>query len=168
MALVLGPASVALVQGDTPSPSGLPSPLARRGSHLQCFCASTTKVCVCAHYIVLPACFVKTEISLTYNIVLISAVQQSDSIIHILFLYAFPLRFIIGYRIHFPVFYSRTLLFLHHIYGSLNLLISNTQSIPSPPACPHSATTHPFSMPVGRFLFREYVHLCHSLDSTCK
>ena len=108
---------------------------------------------VSVHIIVLPACFLKIEISLTYNTVLISAVQQSESVIHILSLYAFPLRFIIGYRIHFPVFYSRTLLFLHPIYRSLNLLISNSQSIPPPPTCPHSATTSLFFMSVSLFLF---------------
>ena len=41
-----------------------------------------------------------TEVQLIYNVVLISAVQQSDSVIHIyiIFLkYSFPLWFIIGY-----------------------------------------------------------------------
>ena len=47
-----------------------------------------------------------------YNVVLISAVQQNESVIHtyILFLYSFPLWFISGYSVEFPGLYSRTLL----------------------------------------------------------
>ena len=44
------------------------------------------------------------EAELIYNIVLISAVQQSDSVTHIYsFLYSFPLWFITGYQLQFPV-----------------------------------------------------------------
>ena len=78
------------------------------------------------------------KLKLIYNAVLISAVQQSDSVIHIYsFLYSFPLWFIIGYYcIWFPVLYSRTLLFIHSIYTTLHLLIPNSQSIPTPPLLP--------------------------------
>ena len=62
---------------------------------------------------------------------LISAVQQSDSIIHIhSFLYSFPLRFITGYWIQFPELYNRTLLFMHSINTSLYQLTPNSHSIP--------------------------------------
>ena len=45
------------------------------------------------------------------------------------FSYSFPLWFITGYWIQFPVLYSRTLLFIHLIHNSLHLLIPNSQSI---------------------------------------
>ena len=47
-------------------------------------------------------------------------------------LYSFPLWFIItGYWKEFPVLYSRTMLFIHSVYKSLHLLISNSHSTPS-------------------------------------
>ena len=74
------------------------------------------------------------EIQLIYNVVLISAVQQSDSVIHIyLFLCSFPLWFIVGYLMQFSILYSRALLFSHSIDNSLHLLIPNIHSIPPPP-----------------------------------
>ena len=63
------------------------------------------------------------------------------------FSYSFPLWFIIGYWIEFPVLYSRTLLFIHPIHTSLHLLIPNSHSIPSPPTSP-LATTSLFFMSV--------------------
>ena len=56
------------------------------------------------------------------------------------FSYCFPLWFIVGYWIRFPVLYSRTLLFIHSRYNSLHLLIQNSQSI-SPP-CPLHPGNH--------------------------
>jgi len=52
---------------------------------------------------------------------LISGVQQSDSVIHIyiLFLDDFPLWFIIRYWIQFPELYDRSLLFIYLIYYSV-------------------------------------------------
>ena len=44
---------------------------------------------------------------------LISAVQQSDSIIHMYLLYSFPLQFIRGYWVQVPILHSRILLFIH-------------------------------------------------------
>ena len=49
---------------------------------------------------------------------------------YILFHILFPLWLTLGYRIQFPVLYSRTLLFIHSIYNSLHLLTPNSQSIP--------------------------------------
>ena len=82
--------------------------------------------------------FFLIDLQLVY--MLISDVQQSDSIIHIHFLYSFPLRFITGYwiqfpklysrTIQFPKLYSRTLLFIHSINTSLHLLTPNSHSIP--------------------------------------
>ena len=56
------------------------------------------------------------EVQLIYNVVPISAVQQSDSVIHVCtfpFLYSFPFWLITGYRVWFTVLYGRTLLFTH-------------------------------------------------------
>ena len=50
-----------------------------------------------------------------------------------LFLFSFLIWFSTGYWIEFSVFYSRILLFIHHIYNSLPLLIPNSQSFPPPP-----------------------------------
>ena len=51
------------------------------------------------------------------------------------FSYYFPLWFITGYWIWFPVLHSRTLLFIRPMYNSSHLLILNSQSIAptSPP-----------------------------------
>ena len=56
--------------------------------------------------------------------------------IDVLFLYPFPLWFLIGYWVQFPVLYSRTLLFIHPIYNSLHLPAPNSWSIPFLPASP--------------------------------
>ena len=64
--------------------------------------------------------------------------QQSDSVIYIyihiyidIFLFIFfPLWFITGYWIWFPVLYSRTL-FISFLCSTLYLLISNSQFIPT-------------------------------------
>ena len=68
---------------------------------------------------------------LIYN-VLISAVQLHDSITHILhsFLHFFPLWFILGGWIQFPVLSSRTLLFIHSKCDSFHLPALHPQSIP--------------------------------------
>ena len=52
---------------------------------------------------------------------------------HIYFSGYFPLQIIIRSLIQFSVLYSRTLLFIHSIYNSLHLLISNSQPILFPP-----------------------------------
>ena len=49
--------------------------------------------------------------------------------------YSFPLWFITGYWIQFPVLYSRTLLFIHSLYTSLHLLIQTPNpTLSQPPA----------------------------------
>ena len=93
---------------------------------------------------------------------LISSVQQSDSVIHIYyFSYSFPLQFITGYWIQFPVLYTRFLLLIHPTYTSLYLLIPNSQSSPRP-----SHLGNHSLLSVSLFLFHKYVHLC--CISTCK
>ena len=68
--------------------------------------------------------------------------------------------------IEFPVLYSRTLLFIDHIYNTLPLLPLNSQSIPPPPTL--TLGSHQSVLSVSLFLFHRYVDLCHVLDSTCK
>ena len=50
---------------------------------------------------------------------------------------SFPLWFITGYQIYFPVLYRRTLLFIHSIYNSLHLLIQTPD-----PSFPHPLSNH--------------------------
>ena len=93
-----------------------------------------------------------------HSVVLISTVQQSDSVIHIYILFHplfhYGLSQDIEFPVLFPVLYSRTLLFIHsiNIYNSLHLLIPYSHSIPLPPPSP-LATTGLFSMSVSLFLF---------------
>ena len=94
--------------------------------------------------------FFKIEAQLTYNVVSITAVPQSDSetYIHIyiyththtfffkiffFFKYSFPLWLIMGNWIYFPVLYSKTLLFTHSPYNSLHPLTPSSDSIHPPP-----------------------------------
>ena len=95
----------------------------------------------------------KFEVSLTYIVMPISTVQQSDSVTHIYyFLYSFPSWSMPGDWIYSPVQYSRTLLCIHSMYNSLHLLIPKSQSIPLHPH-PPLATTSLFSMSLSLFLF---------------
>ena len=61
--------------------------------------------------------FLKIKVQLIYNIVLVSGVQQSDSVIHVFF----RLFSIIGYYKTLntvPVLYSKSLLFIYLMYNS--------------------------------------------------
>ena len=80
---------------------------------------------------------------------LISVVQQSDSVIHIyIFLYVF-FSVMIYDRILNMVLYSRILLLVHPVYTSLHLLVPNSQSIPSSLPLSPSATASLFSLCVS-------------------
>ena len=109
--------------------------------------------------------FLKILLKFTwFTIVFISAALQIWlRYMYIFFYISFHLVY---YKIFnkLPVWFSRTLLFIHLISNSLHLLIPNSQSIPTPP--PAMATTSLFSRSVSLFLFHRYVHLCHILDST--
>ena len=87
-----------------------------------------------------------------------AAVLQSDSVIHIhtFFLNSFPLWFITGDSIWFPVLYIRTLLFIHSKGNSLHLPIPKSQPTPLPP--PTLAATSLFPMPMSLFLSCRQVH----------
>ena len=57
-----------------------------------------------------------TEVLLIYNVVLMPAIQQNGSVIHIyiyiyifILKYSFPLQFISGHTVWFPLQYSRSL-----------------------------------------------------------
>ena len=66
--------------------------------------------------------------------VLISALQQSESVIYI-YAYFFILFSLMAYpRLSFPLLYSTTLLFTHSVCYSLHLLTKKSQSIPFPSA----------------------------------
>ena len=52
------------------------------------------------------------------------------------FPHSFPLCFVTGYWIQFPVLYNRTLLFIHSLYHSLHLLIADSQFIHLLPPSP--------------------------------
>ena len=80
--------------------------------------------------------FFKTFLlQLIYNVLSNSAVQQSDSVIHI---YTFssshypPSSSITSDQIWFPVLYTRISLHIHSKCNSLHLLTPNYQSIPVP------------------------------------
>ena len=82
--------------------------------------------------------FFKNEVQLIYNVALISAIQQSDSVIHlyIFFFIFFSIVIYHGILIQFFVLYNRALLFIHPIYNSLYLLTSISHSNPPPPPSP--------------------------------
>lgn len=69
---------------------------------------------------------------------LISAVQPNDSVIHMQYMHSFPRSFplwpIAGCRIKFPVLCAGTLVFMHPVYRSFHLLISDSPPIPPPGA----------------------------------
>ena len=137
----------------------------------------------------------KKVIDVVCNVVLISAVQQSDSVtrthvcespqscpalcgpmdysppgspIHGIMRSAshpFPLRFIPGESMQFPGLHSKALLFIHPVCKFAPV------NPPVPPhPCPHPpvATTRLFSASVGLFLFYRWVPLHHILDSTSR
>ena len=69
-----------------------------------------------------------------YNVVLVSGVQQSDSVIHIAII--FQILFHTGYiriLIEFPVLYSRSLLITYFIYSSVYMLIPKIYPSPTFP-----------------------------------
>ena len=101
--------------------------------------------------------------NLIYNVMFISGVQQSDSIIHILCLFFcifFSIMVITGYLIQLSVLHSRTLLFIHSVYTNLH------QIKPSPNCIP--LDNNQSTLYVHDALFDRWVHLCPILDSTYK
>ena len=83
------------------------------------------------------------------------------------FSYSFPLRFITGCWIQFPVLYSRTLLFLLPVYNSSLLIIPYSQSFALHSPTP-LASISLFSLSVSLFLVCRYIGLYCILDSTYK
>ena len=100
--------------------------------------------------------FFLVQEELTYNVVIIPAVQQSDSVIHIYTFFFIFFSIMVYHRklnIVSCAFYSRTLLSVHSLYNSSHMLPPNSQSVPSP-IPPPLATTSLFSMSVSLFLDR--------------
>ena len=107
---------------------------------------------------------------------LITTVQQSDSVIHIYtcipllnILFHYGLSYDIEYN---SLCYSRTFLFIYSIYKRLDLLTPTSQSTPLPtPSPPLSKHQSVFLCPwfhfclIDRFI---WVILCHILDFTYK
>ena len=64
------------------------------------------------------------EVQLIYNVVLVSGIEQSDSITHtcMFFSDSFPLYFIIGYWAQLLVLYSRTIILIYFIYSGMWLI----------------------------------------------
>ena len=65
------------------------------------------------------------------NVILISAVQQSDSVLHmyLIFFKFFPHVVIAEYWAEFPVLYSRSLLVIYSIYSNVYMSTPESQSI---------------------------------------
>ena len=68
------------------------------------------------------------------------------------FLYSFPLQFITGYWIAFPVLFSRTLVFIHPGCNSLHLLIPDPPSLLPPPSPLADMVAYLFSFFLSIFL----------------
>ena len=100
---------------------------------------------------------------------LVSGIQQSDSVIHIhvsiLFQILFPFRLLQSIE-QSLVLYSRSLLVICFIYGSGYLWIPNSQFIPHPLLSP-LVTVSFFSMSMSLFLFYKFICIIF-LDSTYK
>ena len=114
------------------------------------------------------------EVQLIYS-VLISAIQQSDSLRHThthththtyIYIILFHIFSIIVYHrilIQFSVLYRRTVLFIHSMYcNSLYLLIAYSPRIP--PCCPWQPQV--CSLFCKSVSVLQTVHLCPTLDST--
>ena len=72
-------------------------------------------------------------VHLTYNVVFISDVQQSESVRHTYihsFSGSFPIWITTQYWLDFPVLYSRFVLLIYFIYSRVYLLILTSQFIP--------------------------------------
>ena len=105
------------------------------------------------------------QVELTYNIVLISAVQRSDSVIHIYILFIFFSIMVYHKMLNMvPCAVGQDMLFIHSGHNSLHLLVPNSQ--PNLPFCWQSLSL--FSRSVSLFLFCRQVHLCLILDPTYK
>ena len=67
---------------------------------------------------------------LIYNVVLVSSVQQNDSVIR--FSDHFPSQVIAEYGVEFPAWYGRSLLVIYFVHASVHGLIPNSPSAPPP------------------------------------
>ena len=86
---------------------------------------------------------------LIYNTVLVTGVQQSESVMHS-FLESFPIQAITEYWVGSPVPYSRSLLVISFICSCVYMSIPTSQFIPPPALSPPS--NHKFIFSVTLFL----------------
>ena len=108
-------------------------------------------------------------VQLIYNVVLVSAVQQSESVMHIhvftLFQIIFPYKLLKNIEQRSLSYNSRFLLLFYFVYSSVYV------SIPVPSLSPTVSplvTINLFYMSVTLFLFCKYVYFYHFLDSIDK
>ena len=73
------------------------------------------------------------------------------------FSYSFPLWFIPGYCIEFPVLYGGTLLCIHPLYTSVHLFIPHSQPFPSLPSSPHPSHKSVLSVRLFQDLLTSFV-----------
>ena len=103
-----------------------------------------------------------------HHVVLLSALQPSDSVTRIYAFFSVFFSIAIYHRILNivpAVLSNRNVWFIHSIFNNLHLLILTSQSFASQPP-PFLAITGLFSMSCSLFLVHKEVHLCHILDST--
>ena len=107
--------------------------------------------------------FFLTEIQLIYNVVLVSHIQQYDSVLHIylqIFIF-FPIKVYYGILSSLCYIYSRTLLSVYFINSNLYLLAPNSCFIHSPPPFPFANHKPVFyilsSLPDALCIFLHYL-----------
>ena len=96
-------------------------------------------------------CYFFIGIQLINNVVLVSGVQQSDSVIYVPILFSnyFPNQVVMEYRAEFPVLHRGSLLVIHFTYGNVYMSIPN--SLTNPLSSP-LVTISSFSKSVSLFL----------------
>lgn len=83
-----------------------------------------------------PFFFFEIEVPLVYSVVLCQVYREVIQLHKYVLFHTFPLLFIPGRWLLFPVFCSGTLVFLYPAYNGWHLLTPNSQSIPPPPRLP--------------------------------
>ena len=97
------------------------------------------------------------KVQLIYNVVLLTAIQQRDSVIYLVFIFFFPLWFLIGYWIQFFVPDSRTLLFIHSV---LKVCCCFSISKSCPTLCSSMDCSTPAFPVLHHFLEFAQIHVC--------
>ena len=108
--------------------------------------------------------FYLIEVWLICNVVVVSAGQHSDSVIHTR-VPSLPLWFLTGCWIQSPGLHSRILLFIHSLYNSFHLLTPSPQSSPNPhPLGNHKSSLWLFLGFIGKFISSVF-YISHISDT---